>query len=452
MQSLSSSRRRLLIVSAVTLAAFLIAFLAYNAWRRSHPSSDTYKNMVSAFYTGVIALNVGDSQHALSGLTTATLLVPQEPAAWADLGVFYLRQNNWDEARKALEKARDLAPKNGQILALLGLLETQQGRFGEAVGDYKQAVLLDPTDLRARYALEEAVQQQSGPEADAEARAQLKAIYDAAPDNLFAEFKLAGSVARAGNAAELRQIVAKIAAHSSAWTPDIKQQLKVAQAAVAGSDTRAAVLPLLGLQNLLAPTPPYQDDAEKIQGNSKIPGIPIERFLVLPSPPATPAAPDMALKFTPQPLSAPGAGPWDWAATAALTPDAAPTLVVANGREVRAGQAALSFPGGPKATPPTPDGVAAADLNNDGLLDFACAGAGGIKLYQQGAGGAFADVTAKAKLPPNVLNASYTGVWAADIDTDGDLDLILGAATGSPTVLRNNGDGTWNVLHPFGAV
>ena len=84
------------------------------------------------------------------------------------------------------------------------------------------------------------------------------------------------------------------------------------------------------------------------------------------------------------------------------------------------------------------------------MQDFACAGAGGLKLYQQAAGGTFSDVTAKSKLPPNVLTASYTGVWTADIDTDGDLDLVLGSATGPPTVLRNNGDGTWNVLHPFG--
>ena len=34
--------------------------------------------------------------------------------------------------------------------------------------------------------------------------------------------------------------------------------------------------------------------------------------------------------------------------------------------------------------------------------------------------------------------------------TGGQLDLVLGTATGPPTVLRNNGDGTWTVLHPFG--
>jgi hypothetical protein len=32
--------------------------------------------------------------------------------------------------------------------------------------------------------------------------------------------------------------------------------------------------------------------------------------------------------------------------------------------------------------------------------------------------------TAQTKLPPSVLNARYEGTWAADIDADGDLDIV----------------------------
>jgi hypothetical protein len=51
-----------------------------------------------------------------------------------------------------------------------------------------------------------------------------------------------------------------------------------------------------------------------------------------------------------------------------------------------------------------------------------------------------------------VLTASYSGAWAADIDLDGDLDILLGNTDGAPTVLRNNGNGTFAVLHPFEGV
>ena len=39
-----------------------------------------------------------------------------------------------------------------------------------------------------------------------------------------------------------------------------------------------------------------------------------------------------------------------------------------------------------------------------------------------------------------------------DIEADGDLDIVLGAKAGTPTVLRNNGDGTFLPIHPFAGV
>ncbi len=53
------------------------------------------------------------------------------------------------------------------------------------------------------------------------------------------------------------------------------------------------------------------------------------------------------------------------------------------------------------------------------------------------------------KLPVSITSAPYVGAWAMDIDADGDLDIILGSKHGEPTVLRNNGDGTWLAIHPF---
>src|SRR4030095_7601932 len=40
----------------------------------------------------------------------------------------------------------------------------------------------------------------------------------------------------------------------------------------------------------------------------------------------------------------------------------------------------------------------------------------------------------------------------ADIDTDGDLDLVVAPTNGSPVVLRNNGDRTFAKQPPFASV
>ncbi len=440
--------RRLLIVIP---AVFLVITVGFLIWKHQRSGGDNYRDMVSAFYSGVIALQVGDDEHAQSALTQATQLDDQEPAAWADMGLYYLRHNSSDEARKALATAQDLAPKNAKVASLFGLLAVQSQRYDEAVAAYQKAVGLDPTDLKARYALVKALEQQAGPGADAAMRKQLQAIEEAAPDNLFAELELAIPAAKAGDVDTARRMVARAAAHSGSWSPEIKDELKQAQAAVAGTDVRQEAIHLQFLQNVLKETPQYQDDAAAISGPPNTLGTPLDRFISLPSPSPTPAAPDTALKFTPQPLPAPAPGPWAWARTVLLNGTGTPALLVADGKEVRIGSAPLPFPGGPKAVPPGPDGIAAFDSRNTGLLDLACVGAGGLRLYQQGTDGTFTDVTGTSKLPPNIVGGVYTGVWAADIVTGGQLDLVLGAATGQPTVLRNNGDGTWAVLHAFGA-
>jgi hypothetical protein len=65
-----------------------------------------------------------------------------------------------------------------------------------------------------------------------------------------------------------------------------------------------------------------------------------------------------------------------------------------------------------------------------------------MRLYKQQPDSSFADVTAGA-VPAAARNEAYAGAWPADLDMDGDLDLVLARETGPPLTLRNNGDGTF---------
>ena len=57
----------------------------------------------------------------------ATELVPEEPAAWANLGLLEAPLGDHDAAAQDLEQARKLAPESGAIERLLGLLESRRG-------------------------------------------------------------------------------------------------------------------------------------------------------------------------------------------------------------------------------------------------------------------------------------------------------------------------------------
>ena len=149
-------------------------------------SSKEYGDVVSAFYVGLAALQVGDDVHAESRLSEVTRLVPAEPAGWANWGILALRQRNYDAAAQRLERARDLAPKNDQIYDLLGVLESQRGNSAQAIADLRKAAELNPQNLRAIYQLAEETERQGGANSEAEFQQLIQKILSAQPDNLAA--------------------------------------------------------------------------------------------------------------------------------------------------------------------------------------------------------------------------------------------------------------------------
>jgi len=415
--------------------------------------SKAYADVVSAFYIGLAALQVGDDVHAESKLSELTQLVPAEPAGWANWGVLALRQRNYDLAAQRLERARHLAPRNDQIYDLLGILEADRGRSAEAIADLRKAVDLNPKNLRAAYALAEEIERQGDANSEAEFQQVIQKILAAQPDNLAALLELTRAAAKRGDAATLKSAVAEISARSSAWPPEVQQQLATVQAAASGSDLRAAATRTTFLRNVLMRVPEYRQSLSVIKAPAGEEARPFTHFVRMESPVFRPAPADTAITFAAQPVPDAGNLRWNWIGALQLGSAGVPVIAEANGREVHLSTgASLPFPGGPSSVPPSPEGVLQVDFNYDFKTDLVLAGAGGVRLFRQDSPSGFTDVTTQVKLPKSVTNARYTGAWAVDIEADGDLDIVLGSEDSIPTVLRNNGDGTFLAIHPFAGI
>jgi Tfp pilus assembly protein PilF len=408
-------------------------------------SSPEYNEIVRTFYIGLAALQVGHDVQADSKLAQFTQLAPAEPAGWANWGLLALRQKNFDTAAERLERARSLADDNGDIYYLLGLLESGRGRTAEAITALRKAIELNPKNLLATYKLAEEVEREGNEE---EFQRLVQQILSKQPDNLAALIELSRVAAKRGDVETLKSSVSKIKARSSAWPAEVQQQVTVLEQAMNSGDLRAAATRTTFLRNVLVRVPEYQRGLAAIKPPPGEEAVPFTHFLRLETPVFKSAEPDTAIQFKPEPQSG-ATDKVDWVGAISLNGEGAPVVVTANTREVRlASGASFLFPGAADA-PPERAGVLAADLNYDFKTDVVLAGAGGVRLFRQESPTQFTDVTAATKLPAEILNGNYRGAWTADIEADGDLDLVLGSS--QHKVLRNNGDGTFMEIRPFSA-
>jgi tetratricopeptide (TPR) repeat protein len=438
-------------------AAFILPLVALFAISACRPngklpakSSPEYIELVRTFYIGLAALQVGHDVQADSKLAQFTQLAPIEPAGWGNWGLLALRQRNFETATERLERARDLAPENDDIYYLLGLLESSQGRSSEAISALRKAAELDPGNVIAVYRLAEEVERQGDENGADEFQRLMQQILGAQPGNIAALVELSRVAAKRGDAETLKTAVSKITSRSSAWPVEVQQQVVALEAAANSGDLHGAATRTTFLRNVLMRVPEYRHSLAAIKPPPGEEAVPFTHFLRLESPAFTTAAADTAISFKPEPITAAGTSQRNWIGAISLSGIGAPVVATATAKEVRFTSGAnFPFPGGTSSIPPSPDGILPLDFTYDFKTDLVLAGAGGVRLLRQDSPAAFIDVTMQTKLPAATINASYTGAWSVDMEADGDLDVVLGAQQGNPTVLRNNGDDSFAEVHPF---
>jgi Flp pilus assembly protein TadD len=417
------------------------------------PSSSDYNKAVKAFYVGLTALQVGDDARADESFDVVTRIASAEPAGWANWGVLALRQRNFDLAVQRLEQARKLAPQNGHIYNLLGTLDSEQGRFDSAIENFNKAAQLDPKDVRNVYTLAQAYERKGGSGGEAEFQRLVESILAFEPDNVAAQLELSRIAAKRGEIETLRSSVSRLSAFASSWPPEAREQLQALRSAADGPDPRSAAIRTTLLRNVLWRVADFRRGFSKLKTPAGEELQPFTRFLRLVSPELKPAPHDLALGFNVNPVAEASNGRWNWIGAVQLASAGAPTLAWANAKELHlANGEILSFPSGNSEVPPSPEGVLQLDFNYDFRTDIVLAGQGGVRLYRQEGDGHFVDATGQTGLPREVLDGQYQGAWAADIEADGALDIVLGPTEGSPVVLGNNGDGTFTAHYPFSGI
>jgi tetratricopeptide (TPR) repeat protein len=439
------------------IAVLLMAVAVGSYWmlrssnRLPSPESPTYEEVVRSFYLGLANLEVGLLDDARRGFARAGELVPGEPATWANLGLVEIRLGEFDAALPLVQRAASLAPESGEVELLFGQLETSRGRLDEGVAHFRRAVELDPGNLRARAALAQEIERAAGPNADGEAQRLYEELLALRPDNLAVLLERARLAAKRADLALLQDTVGRLGTYRSSWPALAVEQYGVLERAARAGNFADAARAVVVLRNVLVRLPAFRESLLEIRTPAELIAEPFTRFLKLQPPSARPSPPDEALTFSREPLGA--AAATRPMAMVAFSPNGtdAPVVFAADGRGVRR----IDAPGsdlslqGDRAAAGSWHGLLALDWSRDFKTDLALVGSTGLKLLVQSGDGEFTDVTPQAARNGAAVTADSLGVWTADIEMDGDLDLVVGVKDAPPVVLRNNGDGTWRRVQPF---
>jgi hypothetical protein len=105
----------------------------------------------------------------------------------------------------------------------------------------------------------------------------------------------------------------------------------------------------------------------------------------------------------------------------------------------------------PAAAPAGAHALSSIDYNHDFRTDLAAVQGGRLELLRQEADGRFVAV-GRLAYPATTHARTVTGVWAADTDLDGDVDLVVAVRSESPFILRNRGDGRFAEITRFDGV
>jgi tetratricopeptide (TPR) repeat protein len=96
----------------------------------------------------------GDVDAAREQLRLATDDVRTGPNAWAKLGALELETGYVDQAIAALEKGRELSPRNTELLNYLGEAYRRKGLADQALAVWRESLTIDPRQARLREYLQ----------------------------------------------------------------------------------------------------------------------------------------------------------------------------------------------------------------------------------------------------------------------------------------------------------
>jgi tetratricopeptide (TPR) repeat protein len=413
-----------------------------------------YNEAVQNFFSGALALRVGDATGG-EKLEKAKVIAPGEPAILLNLALDALRTNQTGKAMKLVNEAKKLAPESPEVLRIEGFVEEKDGKLKEAKKTYDVYLSKRPNDLLALYSQQSLMDQLQEPDADKKRFEILEQILQQRPGNIFVLLEAARTAAKTKDENHYKKFLGALSAQSNTWPQ--KAQIHFAEFSKTPPSPQVAIK-ILQLRNLLMnETFPkgifdrraVQLDTGESQDAATLPII--DHLLKMQNPPREPAEPDMALTYTSIVLDnskwhgvqiIPRDKEEGFPQIFAISQEKSISL---DGKKSNLLGASDFVPIAldrehPEPTPAqNPDELR--DQKRDFKNDIIALTPQGAQILVQGKQGLFT--------PQKIIQSGeVTQAFSADIDLDGDLDVIL-STKDKVITLQNRGANTFSPIPVF---
>ena len=226
---------------------------------------------------GVAYLEQEQPAEAAAAFRRVVALAPEEPLGYANLGLSFVRAGQADSALVWLQRARDQAPGNVEVLVLTAEVYLWAGDASSAGRVARQALEVDPDSRLSLYAAyRSAAVRRGSPESLAAAALYMSRLARLAPENLVVAMKYSRQCGESGDIALAESAVA----HLKPMVSDLPLPLEMlsrVEAAIADSNAAAVRRSIAVLENVLRPSPRYRQSLWELQSPVSG-GVPLLEF------------------------------------------------------------------------------------------------------------------------------------------------------------------------------
>ena len=378
--------------SLLVLVAFVLASVATLAGRKqASEREEAYRQN----NVGVALLERYDFKSAVASFQRALQIDSRLAMARLNLAIALLHAGQPEAAAPPARAAAEAMPQSPNARYVVGLVARAENRAEEAMAAFRRVLEIDPSDAASRVQLAQLLlAAQKFPES----RRLFEEAVQLEPFNATAVYGLGTALTRSGDREQGAEVLRRfeLLRDNPAATTYSSTYLEQGRYGEAIASTGAEP----ELADPVVPQVVFRDATEGVLGD-----VAAARGLTL--------------------VDADRDGDLD---LAVVGPGRLRLLVNARGRLSPRTDLKIADEG--LAT------VVAADYDNDGRPDLFLLSAAGGRLVGQLSNGTWRDITTDVRLPP--LRPSTTAAWA-DVDHDGDLDIV----TGAPQLVRNNGNGSF---------